>query len=379
MNQEKIGKFIAECRKNKKMTQSELADKLNVTDKTISRWENGHYMPDISLFNELCNILDIEVVELLNGEKSKNNIDRKEVDETIMKIVNISKDEIREKKKKIITISVFCVLFITIIFILLLIFTNKEKNNLPKPGEKVPFISQIAVKEKEDGWVCHMNIEYLKDNTNMPYYYGYDCENLKYKEIIDFVPTGEEEIGNEKFTYKIGSNHSHYIYNSSYNDDIKNINNYFIENKYNKEISLNDLDDLQLTKISKNDVLELYNKAINSPKVYKWGNIIMLNHPSYLSMSMQKDNYTWYFGYLINFGHIEYVNIELMINDKYLSDFIIENRASNDEKEIYENIQEIESYIIEKQKFDLPDTYKNLKPYTFLYDNFYEIDKLEKE
>ena len=89
MNQEKIGKFIAECRKNKKMTQSELADKLNVTDKTISRWENGHYMPDISLFNELCNILDIEVVELLNGEKSKNNIDRKEVDETIMKIVNI--------------------------------------------------------------------------------------------------------------------------------------------------------------------------------------------------------------------------------------------------------------------------------------------------
>ena len=152
MDQIKIGKFIAECRKNKKMTQSELADKLNVTDKTISRWENGHYMPDISLFNELCNILDIEVVELLNGEKSKNNIDRKEVDETIMKIVNISKDEIREKKKKIITISVFCIIFITIIFILLLIFTNKEKNNLPKPGEKVPFISQIAVKEKEDGW-----------------------------------------------------------------------------------------------------------------------------------------------------------------------------------------------------------------------------------
>lgn len=377
MNQEKIGKFIAQCRKEKKMTQQELAEKLNVTDKTISRWENGHYLPDVSLFNELCNILDIEVVELLNGEKSKNDIDRKEVDETIMKIVDISKEEIKEKKKRIITISAFLILLITIIFILLLIFTNKEKNNLPKPGEKVPFVSQIAVKEKENGWVCHMNIEYLKDNTNVPYYYGYDCENLKYEKISDFVPTGEEEINNEKFTYKIDSNHSQYIYNSSYSADIKNINNYFVENKYNKEISINDLDNLKLTEISKDDIVELYNLAINSPKVYKWGNIIMQNHPSYLSISMQKDNYIWYVGYIINFGHIEYVNIELKINDKYLSDLVSESKASSEEKEMYMNIQKIESYIIDKQKFELPDIYIKLKPYNFLYDNFNEINNLE--
>ena len=377
MNQAKIGKFIAKCRKEKKMTQQELAEKLNVTDKTISRWENGHYLPDVSLFNELCNILDIEVVELLNGEKSKNNIDRKEVDETIMKIVDISREEIKEKKKRIITISAFLILLISIIFILILIFTNKEKINLPKLGEKVPFVSQIAVKEKENGWVCHMSIEYLKDNTNVPYYYGYDCENLKYEEISDFVPTGEEEINNEKFTYKIDSNHSQYIYNSSYSADIKNINNYFVENKYNKEISINDLDNLKLTEISKDDVVELYNLAINSPKVYKWGNVIMQNHPSYLSISMQKDNYIWYVGYIINFGHIEYVNIELKINDKYLSDLVSESKASSEEKEMYVNIKKIENYIIDKQKFELPDTYKKLKPYTFLYDNFSEINNLE--
>ena len=65
MNQEKIGKFIAECRKNKKLTQQEFAEKLNVSDKSISRWENGKTMMDISLFEPLCNELDITINELL--------------------------------------------------------------------------------------------------------------------------------------------------------------------------------------------------------------------------------------------------------------------------------------------------------------------------
>ena len=65
MNQEKIGKFIAECRQEKKITQEELANKIGVTDKAISKWENGRCLPDISLFKLLCNSLDITVNELL--------------------------------------------------------------------------------------------------------------------------------------------------------------------------------------------------------------------------------------------------------------------------------------------------------------------------
>lgn len=378
MNQEKIGKFIAHCRKDKKMTQSKLADKLNVTEKTISRWENGHYLPDVSLFNDLCNILDIEIVELLNGEKATNEINKKDVDETIMKIVDISKEEIKVKKKKVILISSLVVILISVIFISLLILTNKEKIYIPKSGEATPFISQMAIKEKEDGWVCYMNIEYLKSNTNMPYYYEYNCKNFKYGEISDFVPSGEEEDENGKYTYKIDVNHSQYLYNQVYNNDIKKINEYFVDNKINKEINLSDLDALELDKISKNDVLELYNQAIKKPKVYKWGNVILQNHSSYLSKSMEKDNCTWYVGYIINFGHIKYINIELMINDVYLSELISENKASNDEKEIYNNIQKIEDYIIEKQNFILPKEYKNIKTYTFLNENFDEINNLEK-
>lgn len=68
MEQEKIGKFISECRKKQKLTQAQLAEKLGVTNKSISRWENGKTMPDVSLFEPLCNALNISVNELLKGE-----------------------------------------------------------------------------------------------------------------------------------------------------------------------------------------------------------------------------------------------------------------------------------------------------------------------
>lgn len=73
MNQEKIGKFITECRKEKKLTQNELAYKLGITDKAISKWENGRCMPDISLLKELCSILDVTINELLSGERNSKN------------------------------------------------------------------------------------------------------------------------------------------------------------------------------------------------------------------------------------------------------------------------------------------------------------------
>jgi transcriptional regulator with XRE-family HTH domain len=73
MNQQKIGKFISTCRKAKKITQEQLAEKLFITDRAVSKWERGLSLPDADKMLELCNILDISVNELLNGE----NIDMK--------------------------------------------------------------------------------------------------------------------------------------------------------------------------------------------------------------------------------------------------------------------------------------------------------------
>ena len=68
MDQIKIGKFIAECRKKNNLTQMQLAEKLNITDRAISKWENGKGMPDSSIMLDLCNELKISVNELLSGE-----------------------------------------------------------------------------------------------------------------------------------------------------------------------------------------------------------------------------------------------------------------------------------------------------------------------
>lgn len=83
MNQEKVGRFICKLRKEKNMTQQELADKLNVTDRAISHWENGRRLPDYSLLSELCDILNVSINELFLGEKISSNDYKKKADENI--------------------------------------------------------------------------------------------------------------------------------------------------------------------------------------------------------------------------------------------------------------------------------------------------------
>lgn len=77
MDQKKIGRFIANCRKNKKLTQIKLAEMLNITDRAVSKWERGKSLPDASVMLKLCEILDIKVNELLMGEKIMENNEQK--------------------------------------------------------------------------------------------------------------------------------------------------------------------------------------------------------------------------------------------------------------------------------------------------------------
>ena len=88
MNQEKIGNFILENRKKKKLTQAELAEKLGVTDRTISNWENGKNMPDLSLFKPLCDILDITINELLSGEEVKKEDYKDRLEENFINTID---------------------------------------------------------------------------------------------------------------------------------------------------------------------------------------------------------------------------------------------------------------------------------------------------
>ena len=100
MNQENIGKFIAECRKEKNITQQELAEKLGVTDRAISNWENGRRLPDLSLISLVANELDVSVAELLNGRKL-NKEELEELKTTIDKLLEYNTVEEIKKIKKI--------------------------------------------------------------------------------------------------------------------------------------------------------------------------------------------------------------------------------------------------------------------------------------
>lgn len=90
MNQDKIGKFIAECRRKQNMTQSELAGKLGVTEKSISNWENGRNMPDLSLFKSLCEELSITMNDLMSGEKIDKEKYQEKFEENIVNTIDYS-------------------------------------------------------------------------------------------------------------------------------------------------------------------------------------------------------------------------------------------------------------------------------------------------
>lgn len=92
MDQEKIGKFIADCRKEKGLTQLQLAEKLGISNRAVSKWETGKGCPDVSLMLELCNVLEITVNELLSGERILMEDYQKKAEENLV--------ELQDKKMK---------------------------------------------------------------------------------------------------------------------------------------------------------------------------------------------------------------------------------------------------------------------------------------
>ena len=115
MNPKKIGKFIAECRKAKNLTQAQLAEKLSVTDRAVSKWENGRSLPDTMLMLDLCKALDIDVNDLLNGEMVMDNY--KEKAEKLLL-------EMAEQKAAADKRLLFCEILIGVLSVIILLATD---------------------------------------------------------------------------------------------------------------------------------------------------------------------------------------------------------------------------------------------------------------
>lgn len=109
MNQEKIGKFIAECRKENGYTQAALAEKLGITDRAISKRENGRSMPDASIMLELCELLKINVNELLTGEYIIMDNYKEDAEKNL---VEMKTQKEKADKKVILVIIVFVIMLL---------------------------------------------------------------------------------------------------------------------------------------------------------------------------------------------------------------------------------------------------------------------------
>ena len=112
MDQVKIGKFIKQKRKEKSITQSELAEKLNITDRAISKWENGNCMPDSGIIPELCKILNITINDLFSGEVVDMKDNEKKLEENLLAMTKLKQN----KDKQLLNLEIFIGVLVSIIF-----------------------------------------------------------------------------------------------------------------------------------------------------------------------------------------------------------------------------------------------------------------------
>lgn len=167
MNNKKIGNFIQSLRLELNMTQKDLAEKLYITDKAVSKWETGNSVPDICILEKLSNILNVSVTELLNGERIDNE-NLESADKII--IDKLSTDKKRMKKKNKIIIIFLIILVVSLLFILGIFFYNNYNNivvyQFDGESENFGFASGNAV-YSNNGDIFNIGWFYLKNDSEM--------------------------------------------------------------------------------------------------------------------------------------------------------------------------------------------------------------------
>lgn len=239
MNYEKIGHFISILRKEKGLTQKELAVKIGVTDKAISKWERGLGCPDVSLLENLSIALEVTILEILKGRYiSKDEITNDDINDLVLETVNYSKKEINKKYKNIIlnmlmVIIIIIVSFISMLNVLHISYLNKKEyfnfdnvqtekinNNLAILGQKINLIKSSRMKYEEKDLkeiikIFEDNIAKIKENPLLNYK-GSQYFKLNDLYVIDNYPINTIFLVNgynilEKYYKKITTYKEHFI------------------------------------------------------------------------------------------------------------------------------------------------------------------------
>lgn len=206
MNQEKIGKFIQEVRKEKKLTQEDLATKLGITKNAVSKWERGISMMDMSLLIPVCDILEVSITELLNGERIDNESLKEQTEKAIKNTLDFTDKKMRFSKIKssVITIIILIVLvglsYFGYKFYLINKYTFDKPNNVEKVLKGINNKSEIKIIKRtlnKDEYLMLDNFKIRNDFED----YVLDNKNSKFEPSI---------YRNESSTITFSSNEVNY-------------------------------------------------------------------------------------------------------------------------------------------------------------------------
>ena len=189
MNKDKIANLIYELRKEKGLTQRQLADKLYISDKAISKWERGICIPELTMFKELSNIFDISVAELISGERFNNQNKFQKIDELYLS--NLKKE--KKNHLKIFLLSLILFIFITLSFFFIKNYKRIYIYKFKGDTMHYTFSNSLAIYSDKQGFIKLGNFKKIKN-------YPLDINNLKTAEIL--VAFDDIELYNFKVNFE---------------------------------------------------------------------------------------------------------------------------------------------------------------------------------
>lgn len=268
MNQERIGKFISLCRNKKSLTQSELAYKLGITDKAISKWENGRCLPDLVLIKPLCKELGITMNELLSGDYIKENELKKKSEIIIDKTITYM--DVKERKtKKIIYLFLIIILSTFIIIGITNIKNYAKQNYYALENSNIMYeeylnnikykMDEICDKDENGNWIKIKNSDKLPEYDNkrnelvkdIQESYNYLIENKNINFIKSYQTKGQ--VTKKELEYL-----------NSINDSLTCLNNF---SKYKELINSKNEVDIKIYE----EVKDIY--ILQSTEIYKKSNL----------------------------------------------------------------------------------------------------------
>jgi len=269
MDNQKIGTFIKQIRKEKGYTQKDLAKKLNITDRAISKWERGLGCPDISLLEELSKILDISILEILKGEKiNDDKINKQDLLDSMTLSKQNTINKIKNITNKIAIIS-------TIIFIFIIFITNLQSLNILTKNYHIEKSTKPA-KDYYQEYNEKVNIILNNQGIFTENDYIYIASYTKIMQERLEQQNNKEYINKTNYTYKelLQFYNDH---NNIYTIEIDNLDLYQILLKYDTNISNN-----MITYSKTNDFIKEMNTHISS----------FLEQPYFIENKLPYDSYT---------------------------------------------------------------------------------------